>query len=364
MGIWYKELDKKFSWSFFGFLVGIMGVAFAIYSILHHEKPNVQFEILTNTDVINVSEDISKLQILYDNQNVLSVDTTLKILTIKIVNIGNLTITKDFFDENYLPGFVIENGKIADEPTLIDYNSDYLKKLFTFKYDSTRITINPIIFDSEDFVTLKLLVVGAKDDPIKISYFGMIAGQNEFQINSEIQKDTERTFWSRLNDDNIWVKIARFFYYMVTFSIFFLIIIMPIALISNGLDEKREKKKIKDFKDLHEVADDKEFKMIIHIYKEYGIEALEKIIELSQDSERLNNFAHADFYTKNLTYAELDLIGLPLTDKVEGEEMFRAKSFYDELLIEKDVIVGDIGNKTFNEGFVEKVKRFEIYMKK
>lgn len=364
MGVWYKELDKKFSWSFFGFLVGIIGIVFALYSIIHHEKPDMEFEILTNTDVINVSEDIGKLQILYDNKNVLTVDTTLKILTIKVINIGNVTITKEYFDSNYLPGFTIENGRIAEEPTIIDYNSDYLKKLFSFRYDSTKVTINPIILDTEDFVTLKILVVGAKDEPIKISCFGMIAGQNDFPVKSENQKDKERTFWSRLNDDNIWMKLARFFYYTFSFSLFVLVFIMPISQLSDSLARKKNNKKIKDFKDLHDVAEDKEYKMVIHIYLNYGIEALEKIIELSKDTERLNIFAHANFYTKNLTFEELDLIGLPLRDKLDLAAEFKNKSLIDELLIEKDYLVGEFGKKTFKGEFVEKVERFKNYMKK
>lgn len=364
MDVWYKELDKKFSWSFFGFLVGIIGIVFALYSIIHNEKPNIEFEILTNTDVINVSEDIGKLQILYDNKNVLTVDTTLKILTIKVINNGNVTITKDFFDNNYLPGFTIENGKIAEEPTIIDYNSDYLKKLFSYKYDSTKVTINPIILDTEDFVTLKILVVGAKNEPIKISCFGMIAGQQYFPVKSEIQKDKERTFWARLNDDNIWIKITRFFYYTFSFSLLILVFIMPFSLLSDSIAKKKDNKKIKDFKDLHEVSDDKEYKMVIHIYLNYGIKALEKIIELSEDTERLNNFAHANFYTKNLTFNELNLIGLPLSEELDLATEFRDKSFLDELVIEKDYLVGEIGKKTFKVEFVEKVKRFENYMKK
>lgn len=364
MGVWYKELDKKFSWSFFGFLVGILGVFFGLYSILHIEKPKIQFEILTNTDVINLSEDVGKLEVLFNNQSVLTADTTLKILTIKISNAGNVNIKKDFFDIDYLPGFEIKNGKIADIPTIIDFSNNYLKELFKFSNDSSKLTINPIILDSEDFVTLKLLLVGQKEKPLEINAFGKIAGQNTIPVISEIKKGSGKSFWARLNDDNIWIKLARYFYYTFAFILFVLIFIMPISLISDNISHKRTKRKIENFKSFHEIGDDKNYKMTFHLFNEYGINALKRIIELSNDSELLNKFAHADFHLKGLTYNDLDLIGIPLRDNIDFSKEFRTKSFFDELLIEKDFIVGEFGKKSFNQDFVDKVKRFKTYMEK
>lgn len=48
-----KNLDSKFSWSFLGFVIGIIGIGISIYAIFfHHPAPDLTYRVLTNTNVV------------------------------------------------------------------------------------------------------------------------------------------------------------------------------------------------------------------------------------------------------------------------------------------------------------------------
>ncbi len=346
MGKWYKDIDNKFSWSFFGFFIGVIGLLFGLYTFYHKEKPNLQFEVVTNTDVFNLYENVGKLQILYDNENVLSIDTTLKLITIKLINSGDASIKKDDFDKDYLLKLNIENYIIADKPNIIEYSNNYLKERFDFNYDSNTIEIKPIILDKNDYVIFKFLIIGARDETVKMTSTGKIAGQKYIPVVTENMNKDKKSIW----------------YYPIiiigVFLFFFIIGIIAVLLEEVGkyFSLKRKNKIINKFKEKFNLKSDKYYDEVFRIYIEYGLDILSFIIELSNNTDKLEKFLATSMHSKFLTYKDLEYIGIKLDSKLKISDKFNKKSFMDELILKEHFLERENDNPKFKDEFIENIE--------
>lgn len=347
---WYTEIDRKFSWSFFGFLLGILGVAFGLYSILHHEKPKLQFEMVTNTDVINVTENIGKLQILFDNESVISNDTTLKLITIRLANVGNISLKKDDFDKDYLVGLRFKNYQIADKPTIIDQSNKYLQDRLSFSFDSTSIKIDPILIDKNDFVTFKLLLLGPRNEDVIISPVGKIAGQSTIPILSEL-KTNKQSFWGYLKE--MAVVFIKLLLAIIALGI--------LKVIFEWLKVELRLRKMRKYKIAYKIETDKHYSSIFQLYALRGKNILQQILNLSDDSEKLEKLLMTESYIKGLTYQDLKHIGFQFDSKIDLSNTFNPKFFLREFNMDNN-IVEERDKRKFNEEFIKKVRKFMDFL--
>lgn len=348
---WFREIDSRFSWSFLGFLIGILGLAFGLYTFFQKDRPELQFEVITNTDIININENIGKLQIFFDNENVLSIDTTLRLLTIKLSNYGNSSINKNDFDKDYLLGLDFKNYIIADKPNTIEFSNDYLQERFNFSFDSSSIKIAPVIFDKNDYVLFKLLLIGPRQEPIRISTTGKISGQSKIQIITNYKASKRKSLKDYAQD------LLLFGSSLVGFAIFTIIV----EFIKSKYRKNKKEKIIKKLNAKFDIQSDKDFKIIVHIIYEYGTKALNHILSINQDAEKLEKFGSADISLKHLTYLDLKYLGLKYDSK-KASEFFREKTYFDELLLDERIIRKG-GKIIFSESFIQKIKDVNDFLK-
>ena len=353
MGKWYKELDKKFSWSFFGFFVGILGLIFGLYTFYHKEKPNVQFEVVTNTDVFNLNENIGKLQILFNDENVLSIDTTLKLVTVKFINSGDASINKEDFDKDYLVNLNFENFIIADKPNIIDYSNSYLKDRFSFSYKSNSIQINPIILDENDFVIFKILLIGARNEIVQMTSSGKIAGQKNIPVFTEIKNKTKNPFWYLAK-----VLLSGFLGVMILGGIGILL-----RVLKNKFLISKRSSLFKKFISNYNLETDKQYDQILEMYKKYGYDILLYIIELSKDLEKFEKFVTVDVNLKGLSYKDIKYLGIKLDSEQDLSEEFNKKTFIDKLILEDDFVENIEGKGKFKDDFINKIEKLKNYIK-
>jgi len=85
-----KGIDQKFSWSFFGVVVSVLFFLFGLYTtFIYQKKPKLTFEILSEAPVYDVRENVSKLDILFEGQDIRTNKQTLTLLTLRVLNAGN-----------------------------------------------------------------------------------------------------------------------------------------------------------------------------------------------------------------------------------------------------------------------------------
>jgi hypothetical protein len=64
----FLRIEKNFAWSFFGFLLAIIFGAFSIYTVYYKDtNPKLDFIIEANTKVLDIKENVRKLDIMYQN---------------------------------------------------------------------------------------------------------------------------------------------------------------------------------------------------------------------------------------------------------------------------------------------------------
>lgn len=327
-----SALDKISSNKFLKFFLSafaIIGTIVTIYATFFQEKSvNLEYIILSNTNVLDINADISRLDILFDSTSLKSKKENIKILNLKILNSGNKDITIDFYDENDPVGFTLTNGYIVDNPELLSTSNDYLTKNLEKKIiltDSTKITFPKIIIESGEYFTLKLLIIHKLNAIPTINPIGKIASQKEIHIIQTIDKN-EIPFLKKTFQGNIWVQLVR----SLGYFILIVIIIIAIVFLSEKFEDYKTKKTRTSL--IHEFKSIKTYefsKMDTSIFDRYLIEGegfLEPMLLLVADQEKLNKIY--------LKLNEKDK--KKINEKSYGDEIYH-HSFYSMTKNEEDL---------------------------
>lgn len=280
-----NNLDKKYA---FGLLTGLVFGLLSVYTdFFRSTNPQIQFDILSNTTVVDLKENIGKIDILYDSTSILSKKQTLSLITVKIANNGNSDILKYFYDSHFPLGFKIDKGIILEKPTLIQSSNNYIgQSIGLTSKNQNEINFSDFIFEKDEFFVLKILVLhNAREQP-EIIPEGKVAGVKQIGvIKSYLSKET-KTFWQRVFDGSVLIHVTRFFTYLFGFVLFALVIILPIAFISDSLAKRKRKRKLKEFR-IHlrrEFSDPEIF--ITEFFLDNGIDALRRFKKIASQFQR------------------------------------------------------------------------------
>ncbi|MCX5758541.1 MAG: hypothetical protein NTU83_08560, partial [Candidatus Hydrogenedentes bacterium] len=175
----YKALDKSFSWSFTGFIVGVCAVALAVYLGFFHEKSSqFKMEVISNLPVLDVKEEVSNLKILYNDRDIRQSHESLSVVNIKVRNSGNKSISILDYDQKHPVGLSVVNGKVLEKPSIVRPTTGYLSMLDVKLSEEKDITFEPFILNPSEEFQLKLLVLHPQREDLKIDSLGAIAGSS------------------------------------------------------------------------------------------------------------------------------------------------------------------------------------------
>ncbi|UPT65839.1 MAG: hypothetical protein M0D57_15140 [Sphingobacteriales bacterium JAD_PAG50586_3] len=240
-----SKITTKLVVQIFVGLIGLISALISIYVFIIPEKvTKLDYEILANTNVLDINADVSKLDITYDSTSLKTTNQSLRIINIRVVNSGNESILKNYYDDNDPLGIIVKDGKIVEKPEIILTGSDYIKKNLIVKLDSSgTIFFNEIIIEPGDFFNVKLLVLYNKNQTPKIQSTGKIAGIKEIPVTSIEESKEQYSFWKTTFGGNIITQIIRLLAYtLVGFIILGLAISITIGI--TEYNEKRKRKKL------------------------------------------------------------------------------------------------------------------------
>jgi hypothetical protein len=250
MGSWkvIKELDNKFSWGFWGFLITSIALILAIYLGFFNEKnPSLTYDILTNNEIIDVKENLSKLNIYYNGNDIEQNKQNLRFITIKITNDGNKHILKTFI-ENPI-GFSIDNGKIVDKPEIIKTNNSYLKdNLKLWQINSHAIQFSNVSFEANSYCIIKILVLSQNRIVPNVIPTGKIIGISKINKIDSYKNNNDPSFVENLTHGSLLIHTVRFFIYLLIIAIFIVLIVFPVVKILNHKSRKKKQILIEEFK--------------------------------------------------------------------------------------------------------------------
>ncbi len=234
-----KKIEQSFSWSFGGFVLAIFVIVYQEF--FDNNSPDLDYVITSNANVLDVNENLSSLDILYEGESLKKAGKSLKIITIKVVNTGGEAILKSSYDSNDPAGFYIKDGTLAETPQLLEASNDYLtKNALALKESSSKILFPQLIIEPEEYFHVKILVLhDANKNPMIVAR-GKIAGIDEINILNEysVVNDsiTQRAF---IGDTK--TQIVRLLFYG-TFGIFLFIMAIGLIVIKDDINDKRARK--------------------------------------------------------------------------------------------------------------------------
>jgi len=176
--------QRKFPWHIVGPMIAVAGLAYAIYSNQSNKKySEITFQELSTTSVIEINERLPELKIMYKEKDLLSTDEEININEYRIENTGTINIKQGDYEPNTNWGIEFNNCRLLIEPEIkaasADYVGDNFKKLIT---DSLgRILFPKSLFDSRDYVDIKLLTIKKRAENSEMKLFGKISGINNWK---------------------------------------------------------------------------------------------------------------------------------------------------------------------------------------
>ena len=272
-------------------LIGLFAGTIGIYAFFFQEKKvSIEYEILSNTNVLDINADITKLDITYGGTSLKSNNENLRVINIRIRNNGNESILKDYYDEHDPLGLTIGNGRIIERPELINTSSEYLKKNVKINFDSSgKITFNEVILEPDQYFTIKLLVLHPTNQIPGIISFGKIAGQNNIPLISLVQQQKDqKSFWMDTFSGNVIIQITRALCYSIVVLLIGLGIFLAKSSISDYRAKRRRIKIVRDFKNIGGYEYNKMDDAIFSRFIELEYNSLDEFQELIKDENVLN----------------------------------------------------------------------------
>lgn len=233
-----KPWIKNSAWA-----IAVISLIVTVYvSFFYQKSCKLEYEILSNTSILNKNVELSSIKIIVDSVDVQQSNANISIVELLVSNRGKDHLRRDDYDNSKF-GLLIQNATLLEKPELVSASTTYLRNCiseYSFSYDSTFLNIPTLPLDSKDYYKLKLVLLHDNNHSLSFIPYGKIIGQKEILVIDSI--DLKESFLSKVLQGSFWIHICRFFgYLMILISISVIII-----TISESVSSRKKKKLIKD----------------------------------------------------------------------------------------------------------------------
>jgi len=257
-----RDIDRKFAWSFLGVLLALLFGGITIQREFFSDSgPRLRYDILTNTPVLDVREDVSKLSVLFEGIDIRQQKKSLLVITVRVVNDSQKDILKDYYDEAEPLGLSISTGRIIRSDLVTGSNPYLERQLVPQLQDDTTLVFPSVILESQEYFVVKLLVLHGEGEEPVITPIGKIAGVRTIPVTEAYKQEANLPFFSRTFAGGIFVQIVRLLSYSIGIIVMLVLIIVPIVYVGSKISERKKREIVKEFKQTasHELRDEDEF---------------------------------------------------------------------------------------------------------
>ena len=214
---WLKRVERRYAWSFLGFVIGALGVALALLA-LREKRPEVVFSTLSASNVLDVHTAVPSLDVTYQGQSLQRTNLNLRIINVRIENAGDVDIVQSQYDDKLLWGFRITSGRIVEIRT-IGASSTYLAaRLSPRRLSDSQVGFDKAILDRGSFAVIQVVVLHPKNlEPIVVPT-GKIAGVDITRMRPTSPTGSTRVLPTAFAGSAL-VQLLRFTAYGLGFSI-------------------------------------------------------------------------------------------------------------------------------------------------
>lgn len=283
------KFDKRYAWSFFGFVLAAILGGVTIYTEFYRDtNPEIKTEIITNASILDIKEDIANLQIIYQDEDIRKSEKNLSSLLIKISNTGRSPILISYYDDSSEFGLQVFYCEIL-KAELVSASNDYLiNKLEEKKVITDKLILPKMILEPNDNILLKFLLMHPENQEIKASPIGKIARTKFLKVQESYHQDGKQSFFKQVFSGTILVHITRLPIYIIIIIITVFVVFMPPILISEFIQKRSRKKNVKVFKKHSKLEFDEDSGKIFTYYISNGLDWLNSARKLLVNEQELS----------------------------------------------------------------------------
>ena len=170
------SIYRRVPWSLLGCLIGITFGLFGIYTVFFYAKaPEVRAEIESVAPVISLRENVQELDIMFKGQNIREAHKALTLVSLKLINRGNVPVKPGDFDQKDLLSLLVRNGELV-RSDILDTSEPYLQKVFAESTTTNQgIKFPPFIMEPGHFISFRLLLLHNENVHPTLELTGKIA---------------------------------------------------------------------------------------------------------------------------------------------------------------------------------------------
>jgi hypothetical protein len=282
------NIEKKYAFTFLGFILAAIFGALSIYTTFYWDRnPQIRYTVNSILGVYDIREEVGKLDIIYDRINIREKKQMLSLITLNVANVGDDHLTKALYDNNDPLGFKL-NGGILLKAEISEASNSYLFKNLNISLESKEIVhFSPVIIDSGESYSVKILALHNENEFPEILPLGKIAGVKEIELIPWSKEASKIPFWKEVMSGGIFIHLTRAFSYFFVLILIGLTIGIPTAILSDVASKRKRKRHIRDFKSLSDISFKEEDDFIFESYLNRGEMYLMGIDNLLSSKKRL-----------------------------------------------------------------------------
>ena len=272
------------------FGIGIFGAVLA-YFALQEPMPEVIFETISETSVLDLRRPLQDLDIVFRGQNVQQQNLNMRIVTVNVANSGEIDILPGHYDHADDWGMKFNDAEVI-EARLVDTNSDYLQsKIIPHHMNENTVVFPKVIFERGTFFAIEVLLLHKKDESPSISPIGKIAGISEITVLTRPLARPEISLIAELFQGSPLIQVLRIIIYFVVSVVSFLLAIIVGMTISEKFDDvkrRRRRKRISQTRAIRRIEQDEIRVILVDEYSSGGSASLVRLQELLNEPENIS----------------------------------------------------------------------------
>ena len=304
------------------------------YQSLKQPQPEIFFETISDTNVIDLNRSLQDLSIDFRGQDIHEHNLNLKIMTINVVNSGEVDILTNHYDHEDDWGIKFKDAEVI-EARLIDANSDYLKaKIIPRRLSTDTVVFPKVIFERGKSFAIEVLLLHSNNTAPSISPIGKIAGIDTIGVLTRSLTREEVNFINQVLNGSIPVHIVRSLIYQAAFIAIFFVFVLGLSLCFGDRDVISSDRKIRILKtqSIAGINEEHVRNYVITRYESSGIDGLRNLqIIIKTLDVPSRQVSDAEMLSLGYSNALNDLTNLGVLKKSEGEIVIVSPAFGDIL---------------------------------
>ena len=336
-------------------IIAVVGFGVTIYlGFIKKTAPNLEYDILSETDFFNNSESASYIKIFIDSIDVQENHLNISTYRIRVGNKGNANVSYYDYDTGSF-GLKIVNGTLLESPVLLESSTEYIRAKFADNDSIVKtsfINIPKLALDVDDYFIVKLVILHESKDSPGFLPEGKISGQKNIAVNP-IQAP-QPDFWVTAFSGSVLVQIVRLFAYLIAAIIALILTAAIISYISDIVDKQKRKKFIKNVSKNGSIS-----KAVKDEYVNNGPDRIVDLYKVYQNSE-------ADI-TKKYQQAKKYFVSknaLLKRNRQVYDYNFRKFELYRQMLEDGYMSITDDDKITFNKDVKKSIEKIYELLKK